>query len=143
QRAAFVAHYFEKAGDPDAFWKAVAADRRFGDATGSLKLVVQVGSLTNHHVPLAKAVLARRGIKQARDLVDITYAQWKAMVQTAGVPDGTPGDTADAKANIYVSTIIAQVETAFPTAFFAARLGDTPVAQFLGQHETYDLATTY
>jgi hypothetical protein len=142
-RAAFVSAYFEKADDPDAFWKAIATDRRFADSADSLKLAVQVGALTNHYVPLAKAVLARREIGQAKDLVRIPEAEWKSLVQTTGVPDGTPGETADEKAAVYAAKIVEQVEAAFPTAFFAARLGDTPVAKFLVEHDAYDLTSTY
>ena len=60
-----------------------------------------------------------------------------------GVPDGTPGTTDEERASAYVGQIMTRVEAAFPTPFFAARLGDTPVARFLQANPAYDFRTTY
>jgi len=60
----------------------------------------------------------------------------------------TPGANADEKAANYVGQILARVEAAFPTQFFAERLGTSPVGTFRNiatflKAQPYDLKTTY
>ena len=106
---------------------------------------MQLTVLTDNHAPLVGAVAARPEIKQASDLVRLSKDEWMALVAAGGVgvPDGTPGTTVEERASAYVGQIMTRVEAAFPTPFFAARLGDTPVARFLHANPDYDFRKTY
>ena len=146
-----VALYAANNQDPDTFWRQVAADSVLGAHAADLKLTTQIAALTNNHEPLVKAVKALPPVKQASDLVKVTEEQWKALIQTSGVgvhPD-TPGATPDEKIANYVRTIVAQVEAAFPTGFFAERLpaSQGAVKTFLQKaavaQAPYDLLSTY
>jgi hypothetical protein len=141
----FVAEYLQNASDPDAFWKKIAADPAFASRASDLKFTVQLGVLTNNHAPLVTAIQARTDIKQAQDLVRITEDQWTTIVQAqgVGVPPNTPGSTPQEQTQNYVQQILRQVEAAFPTPFFAERLGTTPVSAFLKSQPPYDLKKTY
>ena len=141
----FFAEHLKSGQDPAAFWKSVAADPILGNRAGSLKLTIQLAGLTDNHDPLVAAILARSEIKQASDLTRLTEAQWLALIQTpgVGVPDNAPGASSDEKARNYSSQILARVEAAFPTLFFAAQLGDSPIAKLLQDHPAYDFKRTY
>ena len=141
----FVDVYQKGGADPSEAWKAVASDSSLGSRAAALRLTVQLAALTDNHAPLVGAVIARPDIKQASDLVSLSKDEWMALVAAGGVgvPDGTPGTTVEERASAYVAQIMTRVEAAFPTPFFAARLGDTPVARFLEANPDYDFRKTY
>jgi hypothetical protein len=141
----FLAMYLKSGQDPAAFWKSVAADATLGGRAGTLKLAVQLAGLTDNHDPLVAAILARSDIKRASDLARFTEAQWLALIEApgVGVPVSVPGASADEKAKNYVAQILTRVEAAFPTLFFATKLGESPIAKFLQNNPAYDLKRTY
>jgi hypothetical protein len=141
----FVAQYVKNGGDPARFWKSIAADPRFAQQAGALKLAVQVTVLTENHAPLAGALLNRQDIHDAGDLARLTDNDWLEMIQSAAaaVPDGMPGATPDERVHAWVAQLTGRVEAAFPTKVLAARLGDSPIAAFLSSNPAYDLKTTY
>src|SRR5262249_23611055 len=120
-------------------------DPTWASRAASLKLTVQIGALTNNHAPLVTAIQAMPDIREASDLVRLTEGDWKSRIksQGVGVPADTPGSNADEKADNYARRIVAQVEAAFPTQFFAARLGPSRVAEYLNAWPSYDLMKTY
>jgi hypothetical protein len=136
---------YQQSADPDAFWKKIAADPNLAGRAPNLKFTVQLGVLTNNHVPLVTAIQARSDIKQAQDLVRITEDQWKSMIQAqgVGVPSGIAEANPEEQTRNYIQQILRQVEAAFPTLFFAERLGTSPVATFLKGQSSYDLKKTY
>lgn len=147
----FVNQFIKDSQNPDAFWNRVATEPALATRAAELKLTVQLGALTNNHVPLVAVIRALPNVKKAADLVRITKDRWKSLIkaQAVGVPPDTPGATAGEKTDNYVKQIVSQVEAAFPTQFFAERLGASqvatllPVAGFLKAHPSYDLKTTY
>jgi Tc toxin complex TcA C-terminal TcB-binding domain/Neuraminidase-like domain/Salmonella virulence plasmid 28.1kDa A protein/Putative peptidoglycan binding domain len=141
----FVGRYVRERRGPDAFWQAVETDPAFADRAAELKLTAQLAALTNKHEPLVAAVHARPDIGQVSDLARLTADGWKSLIGApgVGVPADTPGATPEEQVDNYAAAILEQVEAAFPTRFFAARLGDGPVAQFLEDQPSYDLKTTY
>ena len=141
----FVGAYYNESQEPEAFWNRVATDPMWASRANQLKLTVQIGSLTNNHVPLVNAARARPDITKASDLVLLSQNDWKTLVNRpdVGVPPDTPGATAGEKTDNYVQQLMAQVEAAFPTRFFAARLGPSPVATYLNNQPSYDLEKTY
>jgi peptidoglycan hydrolase-like protein with peptidoglycan-binding domain len=141
----FATQYQRQGGNADAFWTQLAADPAWAARVPALKFTVQLGALTNNHAPLVNAIRARPDISQPADLVKLTDAQWQALVRTQGigVPADTPGATPDERVATYAREIVTQVEAAFPTAFFAERLGASPVAAFLKSQPSFDLKTTY
>ncbi len=143
--ATFVGQYLKDGRDPAAFWRQTAADPTWANRAADLKFTVQLGALTNNHVPLVTALEATPGVSQPADLASMTDEQWKSLVRTqgVGVPAETPGATAAEKTDNYVAQIMAQVEAAFPTQFVAARLGNSRVATFLKAAPAYDLKSTY
>src|SRR5206468_7985382 len=108
-------------------------DQIFAARAAEVKFTVQLGTLTNNHQPLVGAIRALPDVKQPSDLVRLGEDKWKSLIQApgVGVPPDTPGATADDKTNAYVQQILRQIEAAFPTTFFAERLGSSPVATFL------------
>lgn len=142
---AFVGQYRKSSQDPAAFWDQVATDPRWASRAEQLKHTAQLAVLTNNHGPLIDKIQSRSDIQQAADLTRLAKADWKALIQTqgVGVPEGTPGTTPDEKADHYAELLARQVEAAFPTRFFAERLGTSPVAAFLKEHAAFDLRTTY
>ncbi len=141
----FVGQYLKNSQDPDAFWRQVAADPAWAARAADLKFTVQLGVLTNNHGPLVAALKALPDVRQASDLARLTEDKWTSLVQTQGVgmPVETPGATPEEKTGNYARQILAQVEAAFPTQFFAERLTSSPVSTFLKAQPTYDLRTTY
>jgi len=141
----FVGEYLADSQNPDAFWAQIATEPQWASRANALKLTVQIGSLTNNHAPLVNAIKALPNISQASDIVRLSKSDWKASIQTQGVgfPADTPGADDNEKADNYASQIVARVEAAFPTRFFAARLGQSPVATYLNARPSYDLVKTY
>ncbi|MGA9768044.1 MAG: neuraminidase-like domain-containing protein [Blastocatellia bacterium] len=141
----FVGAYLRESQNPDAFWNHVATDPMWASRANRLKLRVQIGSLTNNHVPLVIATQSRPDITRASDLVRLSKNDWKTLVNSsnAGVPPDTPGANAEEKTNNYVEQVMTQIEAAFPTQFFAARLGPSPVATYLNNQPSYNLEKTY
>lgn len=140
----FVGLYLQENQSPDTFWSKIAADAVFSSRAPELKLTIQLATLTNNHAPLVTAIQTRRDIKQAEDLVRLTEENWQSLIQTqgVGVPPGTLGATPDEQTRNYVQQILRQVEAAFPTQFFAERLGPSPIATLL-KSRPYDLKKTY
>ena len=141
----FVDQYLKNSQDPDAFWRQVAVDPAWTGRAADLKMTIQLGALTNNHVPLVTALKALPDVQQPSDLTRLTEDRWKTIVQTqgVGVPAETPGTTSEEKTGNYVQQILVQVESAFPTQFLAERLGASPVSTFLKDQPTYDLRITY
>lgn len=142
---AFVGQYLKSSQDPATFWNQVASDPRWANRAEKLKRTAQVAVLTNNHGPLIDKIQSLPDMQHASDLTRLAQADWKALIQTQGVgiPEGTPGATPDEKANHYAELLVRQVEAAFPTRFFAERLGTSPVAAFLKEHPAFDLRATY
>jgi Tc toxin complex TcA C-terminal TcB-binding domain/ABC toxin N-terminal region/Neuraminidase-like domain/Putative peptidoglycan binding domain len=140
----FVNRYLEDSQDPDAFWKRVATDPAFADRAEKLKVTVQIAGVTNTNLGLVAALQARGDVTEAAHLARLTEDDWDSLVRApgVGVPPETPGGTDDEKVGTYVGEILARVEAAFPTRFFAARLGESPVAKFLDANPSFDLKTT-
>ena len=130
--------------EPEKFWKAIRHNPTFANRADRLKLAVQVAGLTESHEPLAVKVLARPGIRSAADLAGMSSADWQALVQAGdvGVPAGTPGANAAEQTDNYVGSLLARIEAAFPTQYFAGRLGAEPVGKFLAAHPTFQLKTS-
>lgn len=141
----FVGQFLKSSQNPDAFWKKIEADPTFANRAANLKLIVQVGALTNNHVPLVGTLRALPEIKKAADLAGLKEEKWKALIQAqgVGVPADTPGANSEEKKNNYVKQIVRQVEAAFRTRFLAERLPISKVATFLKTQSAYDLTTTY
>jgi hypothetical protein len=139
----FLDVYQQGGADPADAWAAVASDSSLGPRAAALKLTVQLAALTGNHAPLVGAIVARPGVKQASDLVSLSKDDWLALVMANGVPGGTPGTTLEERASTYVGELMTRVEAAFPTPYFAARLGDTPVGRFLQANPDYDFGKTY
>ena len=141
----FVGQYLKNSQDPDAFWRQVAVDPAWASRAADLKFTVQLGIVTDNNGQLVAALKALPDVRQPSDLARLTEDKWKSLVQTqgVGVPIETPGVTSEEKTGNYVRQILAQVEAAFPTQFFAERLTSSPVSTFLKAQPTYDLRTTY
>ncbi|MGF7163611.1 peptidoglycan hydrolase-like protein with peptidoglycan-binding domain [Rhodoligotrophos appendicifer] len=139
------ANQYLESPDPSEFWKRIESDPAWASRAADLKLTVQLGALTNNHVPLVAALRAVPGLTEAADLARLTAEDWQALIRTqgVGVPAEMPGADPDDKVTLYANQILAQVEAAFPTRFLAERLGSSPVAAFLKAQPAYDLRTTY
>ena len=139
----FVDQYQKSGQDPDAFWKAIAADRALAARAAELKFTVQLGGLTNNHAPLVAAIRALPDIQQPSDLVRLDkgmeVAHPDARRRRSGRYAGR--QRRRRRRTTTCSRSSAQVEAAFPTPYFAERLGTSPVATFLKSQPSYDLKT--
>ncbi len=136
----------------ESFWQTLRS--QFSETqVKELQLTLQLGLLTQNHVPLVRALQKRQGgppITSLRDLAAIPEADWLAMVRRpeVGVPDGVPGENEAARSQNYVSGIVQMVEAAFPTATIAAKLAQEnrpengEVIRFLSAHPDFDFETT-
>ncbi|MPZ29475.1 MAG: hypothetical protein GEV13_00500 [Rhodospirillales bacterium] len=131
QQSGLLTRYLRREGSVEEFWQELEADSTFGrDRVREAQLSLQLGTLTNRHVPLIDA-LRREGITTTRDLVRFKESDWFALLRrdrgdgrAIGAPADMPGKNEEEKQATYARVLEAIVEDAFPTAFLAARLAE-------------------
>ena len=159
----FLALYLEHGGTTPRFWEALssAADAPSAEQIADLKLTFELGNLAKNHLPLVtslKAKFAQGEFKNGRNLAELTFEDWKAIITQSG-DDQTPGYLAnidgadeDEKISIFAQEILDRIERAYPTAAFAARLSQAPATvvahqalalQFLEQNPELNLRTIH
>ena len=129
-------------GDVDGFWGQIANHPK----ASAFRMVVDLGALSNNHLPLVRAIQATAPQRLA-DIAGLPLTRWDALLAQSGPAPDAPGLTAADKASVYRKAVLDRVEHAFPRVFFAARLqeagGAQPVVQFLKKHEDFDLRATH
>ncbi len=134
---------YAAAGDDVAgFWTGIGSHPK----AATFRQAVELGGLTNNHLPLVQAILARQ-LPQVADVASLPMAQWDALLTQTGIPSATPGATAAEQAAQYRQAVLSRVESAFFRPFFAARLaeagGPPQVVDFVKTQTAFDPRTTY
>lgn len=138
-------------GTSEAFWAKLEAHPTFRAVAPALAFTTTVASISDDHLPLIAQLHEERRegtILVARDLAKITGARWRELMKSAGIPADAPGSDPSDKAERYATELETRVEEAFPSAFFAARLGedehfdDRDLVRFLQNNPDFDLGTS-
>ncbi|HET9454498.1 MAG TPA: neuraminidase-like domain-containing protein [Gemmatimonadaceae bacterium] len=147
KQAAFVAALSTHTGPLDTLWKQLEEQQVLEpEEVRQVRLSLEVGALTRNHVPLVGALLDRfraGELTAKRELATLDRTDWIALFQTPG-PDGQPigvptnvdGETPEERMEMFAAVLEEQLERAYPTAAFAAKLarsGEPPVPPSLAR----------
>jgi hypothetical protein len=149
QQATFLTAYANYDGPRDKFWtEELPKQPGFQDPREikKVQLALQLGMLTQNHVPLIQAVQRTRPLTAVRDLVQLDAAAWTALVTqpAVGVPPDVPGRTPQEQVTNYVTTIVETLKAALPTAYVGLGLASAPAValrltkQVLASHPGLD-----
>jgi hypothetical protein len=149
QQATFLTAYANYDGPRQKFWtEELPKQPGFQDPREihKVQLALQLGMLTQNHVPLIQAVQRTRPLTAVRDLVQLDTAAWTALVTqpTVGVPPDVPGRTPQEQVTNYVNMIVGTLKAALPTAYVGLGLASAPAVdlrltkQVLASHPGLD-----
>ena len=158
-QAALVERYIQFEGSIPDFWQALELDPMFEPAqVEEAQFTLQLGALTNNHVPLVKAIKEKGDIASTRDLLKLTEENWFEMIQSTsangqivGIPPDTPGDSEENKQKNFVKIVTAVLENAFPTGALTQGMatdatlifdGKEDLVSFLNGNSDFELDTT-
>jgi len=128
-QTAFLIQYVQHQGPIDQFWQKLATQPAFQPALiDQIQFTLQLGALTRHHLPLVQAIQklrAGRKVNTLRDLAKFDETDWTTVLNQpgVGVPTTVPGADAASKTRNYAAVLTRTIETAFPTAVIANRIG--------------------
>jgi hypothetical protein len=159
---AFADFYLDHVGPIDKFWEKLKCNPNFKDSAGNLQRTFQLFKVTQNYLPmllLLKKTGTTGGLNSPRELADIDETGWKKLInkkvagKAVGFPPDTPGKDDAEKIDNYAHALAAAVESAVPTAVFAARFkrqgipGTEPIYEglrnFFDSHPEFDLGSTY
>ncbi len=129
QQAAFLTAYANHGDQPiEDFWQNLRAQPQFAQHVDSLQLALQLGVLTQNHLPLIQELRKTFKVKSPRDLVKFEAATWTNLVNehTIGLPPDIPGNTPEEQTANYVNGILSLLHAAFPTDTIAQVVATTP-----------------
>jgi hypothetical protein len=130
---ALLTRYALSQGTIQEFWASLKTDPVFGQPglVERLQFTLQLGALAGGHAPIVQKLQGRLDsgqISGIKDLAALSREDWLTLVDEAGTPPGTPGDTESERRKNYARLLGETIETAFPTPSVVAGLkrGDTP-----------------
>src|SRR5919199_2106727 len=154
KRVAFLTRYVAHTGSVEEFWSRLREDSEFNQngAVEQLQFTLQLGILTNNHLPLVGALKAKPEVKNLRDLARFDVADWLELInnQQIGTSPDISGENQTEKAENYAKAMVGMMEPALPTAVFASRLAkdnDSPFAnqadlnRFFANNQDFELST--
>jgi len=126
--------YAEHQGPMDEFWQKLPEHPDFKEPgkVEQLQLTLQLGIVTQHHLPLINALqgLHQQGtLQSAHDLTKLDANGWTKLINSAGggsVPLHIPGVAQEEKVANYVSSITDTLHSAFPTSYVAQNIAKSP-----------------
>jgi len=159
EQAAFLAALTSHSGPLATFWEQLEDDKVLRpEVVQQVRLSFELGALTRNHIPLVRELVARfeRGkVKSKRELATLDRADWRAVFESPGrdgkpigVPVNIDGESDATKMEQFAAILEEQLERAYPTASFAARLGraeqsplqtSSDVARFLDDNPDFQL----
>jgi peptidoglycan hydrolase-like protein with peptidoglycan-binding domain len=148
-----VADAFVSAGGMGpAFWSLLReSPETYGgaDAVASLERAVGVGLVAKNFDPMVQELTQRIAATAPRELAKLAPQDWLELVTDVGsVPDGTDGDTEEARRATYARTMAAQAQRLFPTVAVTAAVKRTgaggltridDIEQIVDAHPNLDL----
>jgi hypothetical protein len=154
KRVAFLTRYVAHTGSVEEFWSRLREDSEFNQngAVEQLQFTLQLGILTNNHLPLVGALKAKPDVNNLRDLARFDVADWLELInnQQIGISPDISGENQAEKAENYAKAMVGMMETTLPTAVFASRLAkdnDSPFAnqpdlnRFFANNQDFELST--
>lgn len=153
QQRAFLDSYLKHEGPIQEFWQGMRGDERFGeDTVNELQFTLQLGILTQNHLPLIKILKQQQAGKEEplRDLAKMTQDDWIALIEkeidgeTVSVPPTIQGKNETEKEANYALILMRMLEDAFPTDFIAHRIKDgdfehaSEVSKFFTNNPDFD-----
>ncbi|MBD2565344.1 MULTISPECIES: Tc toxin subunit A-related protein [Nostoc] len=154
KRVAFLTRYVAYTGSIEEFWSRLREDSEFNQngAVEQLQFTLQLGILTNNHLPLVGALKAKPDVNNLRDLARFDVADWLELInnQQIGTSPDISGENQAEKAENYAKAMVGMMETTLPTAVFASRLAkdnDSPFAnqadlnRFFANNQDFELST--
>ncbi len=143
-------------GSPEDFWKQLRTHPEFQQPgiIEKLQLTLQLGLLTQNHLPLIQELQKMENLTSPRDLVKLDRDAWMSLInkqvngQPIGVPPGVPGTTPQEKATNYVNSIISALQAAFPTDTVAQIAAKAPnihhsVPKFFANSPDFNIRTSH
>ncbi len=109
----------------EEFWEDVRYHPDFDEVqVKRLQFTLQLGTVSQNHLPLAAALLNREDVNTVRDLAKLGMDDWMEMAsnEDIGVPEDTPGDTVEEQQFNFAKTTSNIIEDAFPTPVMAHQL---------------------
>ena len=133
EQGAFLAAFAAHTGPMSDFWSQLVTNNVLpAETVEQVKLTFGVGALTRNHIPLVRELLVQLQsgqIRRLRDLAALDRADWIALFERPGpdgepigVPDNVDGATPQAKREQFAAILDRQLQRAYPTASFAAKL---------------------
>lgn len=131
--------YVHHEGPIQDFWEALGQNDEFSDVNiADIQYTLQLGALTQSHVPLVTQLKQDTTVTCLRDLARLDVGEWKNLLNTEvdgekiGVPSNIPGEDEEERISNYAKTMARMLEDAFPTTTVAYRLDkdselDTPL----------------
>ncbi|MCC5906677.1 MAG: hypothetical protein JJU13_10740 [Balneolaceae bacterium] len=121
----FMERYVQHNGAIEEFWQTLREDPAFGDETvGQIQFTLQLGALTQNHVPLVTKLKQKGEVKSLRDMTLFDQNDLEELIrqENVGVPPAVPGEDDTEKIANYSLIMVRMLEDAFPTPFFTHRL---------------------
>jgi hypothetical protein len=156
----FVRLFVEHQGAMGEFWKGLRDSAEFAQPglVDDLKFTLELGTLTQNHLPLVRVLQQLRHdgkVFTPRDLARWDEKKWAQQIQTqngngiVGLPSNIPGNTAAEKMSHYVHSIMSRLEASFPTAVIARHVAkekdDLPnkpdLVQFFANNPEFEFGT--
>lgn len=148
----FLHKYLEHRGPIEDFWQDLREDEKFSDTVEDLQFTLQLGTLTQNHVPLIKALHQNHNPSSLRDLVNLDQGDWEELInlkidnELVDVPSTVEGETRAERINNYVRTMMRMVEDAFPTPVIVHNMNDdvpnqAGLSQFFSQNPDFEFRT--
>lgn len=127
QQSALLTRYSLHQGTIQEFWASLKTDPELGqpELVEGVQFTLQLGALAGGYVPLVRQLQERRQAGQLSSVQELVIFQpqdWLALVNQAGTPPGTPGETEFERAQSYAKTLEHSIELAFPTPSVVAGL---------------------
>ena len=154
----FLLAYTQHTGTIEDFWQKLKQDPNFQQPglIEDLQFTLQLGTLTQNHLPLVQEMKRRKGdgeIQQLRDLASLDTDAWlqliKGPTKSGGFPPDIPGKDDNEKAHNYATILMRIVEETFPTAVIAHRITrdevphKTGLSKFFANDPNFEFGKTY
>ena len=125
--------HLQHPGSVEDVWRELEKKPEFSrEMVDDLRFTVQLGTLTQNHLPLVRQLQQMRqagALRSPLDLARLTEEDWAGIIHKQadgdwiGCPPGTPGKDDTEKTRNYARSIVETIEDAFPTAVVADRAG--------------------
>lgn len=154
-RSKFLDLYHVHEGSIDDFWQKTIPEA-FGWTAQEVQQVqtaLQLAELTSFNLPLVERIVREHSPEKLADLIGIDDEGWLRLVQTVGVPEDSPGDSAADRQRRAADGILRTLQSAYPNRYvarIASQTNDRSLREasdllqrfFDREQNNFDLSTT-